>query len=286
MAYYRKPSDVSYTQMCIWIDEHVYSDDCDDEKLFEYLYHITNMLAYKRRFFEKSAYYDDYAIYAATRIFMRLKDKRQFNCDENGKSLTKVKSVLNYAKKVLYPTKVAFESDNYAQNYVQLPENASMYDAGFHSALISSVDGLKIADFSAYLGDVVSTIKSFVYKLPHSKKSEIQNIYLSCLLSMLNSVVLDNKNKAKYLELKCSGRLKPEHIDKLYKSERQDCVILYHLDLSMKSYITVIVNELRHLLANDLSGILNTSVQSEANMKSLLISSINMDLGSDYEEYD
>lgn len=284
MAYYKKPADVSYTQMCIWIDEHAYSDDCDDEKLFEYLYHIMNMLAYKRRFFEKSAYYDDYAIYAATRIFMRLKNKRQFECNNNEKCLTKIKSVLNYAKKVLYPTKVAFESDNYAQNYVQLPEKFTLYDSDFHNTVISSVDGLKIADFNAYLDGVVSTIKSFVYKLPHSKKSEIQNIYLSCVLSMLNSIVLDNKNKAKYNELKRSGKLKQDHINKFYKLERQDCVILYHLDLSMKNYIAVIVNELRHLLAGDLSYILNDSIQSEANMKNLLISSINLDLGSDCDD--
>ena len=75
-----------------------------------------------------------------------------------------------------------------------------------------------------------------------------------------------------------------DHIKKFYKSERQDCVILYHLDLSMKNYIAVIVNELRHLLAGDLSYILNDSIQSEANMKNLLISSINLDLGSDCDD--
>ena len=85
MAYYKKPANVSYTQMCIWIDEHAYSDDCDDEKLFEYLYHIMSMLAYKRRFFEKSAYYDDYVIFAATPIFMKLKKKRQLESKKNNK---------------------------------------------------------------------------------------------------------------------------------------------------------------------------------------------------------
>jgi hypothetical protein len=76
-----------------------------------------------------------------------------------------------------------------------------------------------------------------------------------------------------------SGKLTPEHIDKMYKSERENSIILYHLDISMKSYITVLVNELRHLFAKDLITILDDrTIQSESNIKSMLISSANLDV--------
>ena len=79
MTYYKKPNNVTYTQMCIWIDANAYKEDCNEELLFEYLYHISRMLAYKRRFFDRADYYDDFAIFMATRIFMRLKNKKQFS---------------------------------------------------------------------------------------------------------------------------------------------------------------------------------------------------------------
>ena len=50
MGMYNKPKSLSYTDICIWIDNNAYADSCDDEKLFEYLYYLTGMLAWKRKF--------------------------------------------------------------------------------------------------------------------------------------------------------------------------------------------------------------------------------------------
>lgn len=276
MTYYKKPNNVTYTQMCIWIDANAYKENCNEELLFEYLYHISRMLAYKRRFFDRADYYDDFAIFMATRIFMRLKNKKQFS--EN-KKLEKIRSVLNYAKSILYSTKVQFEEMSYAQNYVSLDEKDIPYDYSLHDSIISAVDDLSISDFKSYLGDLVRTARGFLYSLPHKDKAEIDNIYTSCMLSFLNSVVLSNKNKEKMQKLMSSGKLTPEHIDKMYKSERENSIILYHVDVSMKSYITVLVNELRHLFAKDLITILDDrTIQSESNIKSMLISSANLDV--------
>ena len=278
MTYYVKPNNVTYTQMCIWIDENAYKDDCDNYTLYEYLYHISRMLAYKSKFFTKAAYYDDFAILMANRIFMRFKNKKQF--EENGK-LTKIKSVLNYAKGILYPTKILFENEYYAQNYVSLDDESCKYDYSLHDVMLSSISGLSKADFSVYLNDIISTIKSFIYKLPHKDKVEIENIYISCILSFLNSATLSNKNLEKLNDLKSKDKLTVEHIDKFYKQERNNCVLLYHLDQSYKDYIKVILNELRHLIANDLSIILSDNdIQAESNMKNILIASADLDINS------
>ena len=71
---YTKPRDVSYTEMCIYIDEHIYSESYDENLIFEYLYHITLMLAKKNNYFNKLSDYDNFAIYGATHLFMRLID--------------------------------------------------------------------------------------------------------------------------------------------------------------------------------------------------------------------
>ena len=95
---YKKPRDIRYVDMCIWIDEHAYRENCDEQKMFEYVYLLSNMLARKRCFFRKEVDYDNFAFYVETETFMRYKKQDR----------KKIKSILNYLKKVIYPRKVAF----------------------------------------------------------------------------------------------------------------------------------------------------------------------------------
>ena len=68
MLFY-KPKNLKYTTMAIYIDEHVYTDDCNDNLIFEYLYHLSYMLAHQGKFFQTFSDYDDFAIYCATNYF-------------------------------------------------------------------------------------------------------------------------------------------------------------------------------------------------------------------------
>ena len=51
---YAKPAGVSYTQMAIYIDEHIYSDNKDEEKLYTYMYHLAIMLATKGAYYSSA----------------------------------------------------------------------------------------------------------------------------------------------------------------------------------------------------------------------------------------
>ena len=93
---FKLPKGVTYTQMAIYVDEHYFLPNRDDNLIFEYLYHLIYMLARKKQFFQKSSQYDEYSIFAATKVFMRLIDKR---CYEENPSMPLVKSCLNYIKK-------------------------------------------------------------------------------------------------------------------------------------------------------------------------------------------
>ena len=82
---YEKPKDVTYTQMAIYIDQHAYDENQSEEKdnlIFEYLYHLIEMLAYKAKFFTRNQYYNDFALYVASSVFMRLKNPKQFQYNE------------------------------------------------------------------------------------------------------------------------------------------------------------------------------------------------------------
>ena len=70
---------------------------------------------------------------------------------------------------------------------------------------------------------------------------EWENIYLSCLLSFLNSITLSRASIARVRHFAKNAKLSAELIDKIYKRERENSTILFHLPDSMHDYITVLV---------------------------------------------
>lgn len=271
MLYY-KPKDVSYTDMCIWIDNNAYAEDCDKEKLFKYIYLLAEMLAFKGRMFKSGNAYDDFAVYIATRVYSRYVDKNQFVCKKgrDKPKLKKIKSVLNYLKKIIYPAKITFEQNRNQQN-IEIGEQFA-YDLryDFHSRIRDTVHNLKAIEYSAYIQDIVPTIKSHIDNVvKYEDRTTKNNIYLSCLLSFLNSVVLSNKAKEKIDRLTSDG-IKQSAINRMYQYERSNSTILYHLDDSYKDYIAVLVNEVRQIIAKDMSSIMQTDIYSDSLAEDLL----------------
>lgn len=275
---YNKPKKVSYTQMCMWVDDNAYRDDCDVEKMFEYIYHICKMLAYKQRYFEKAQYYEDFGIFSASKIFMRYRHEGQFELDESGApKLNRVKSVLNYAKRVLYPYKVQFEQEFYAQNANVLPDADFTCDMDFHSVMMESVDSIRIEDFKASIRTLESCTRDFISKYPVANAVERENIYISVMLSLLNSIVLDNRRIDNMMEMYGKSKLKMESINKEYRNNMKDSTVLYHLDDSYYDRVKVLTNELRHVISSNLSYFAHTDIPAESAMKSMLMQSINGD---------
>ena len=97
--------------MSKYIDAHAYEADCDWDVCFRYLYHIFRMLAYKQKMFKTSKEYEDFGLYAATRMTIRyIKPQR--------KSSQKIKSILNYAKAILYGLSVNFRRMSYQERLI------------------------------------------------------------------------------------------------------------------------------------------------------------------------
>ena len=61
---------------------------------------------------------------------------------------------------------------------------------------------------------------------------------------------------------------------KIYKEERVNSIILFHLGESMRGYITVLVNRLKHLISADLSATATSYIPTEMTAKNLLLASL------------
>ena len=270
---YTKPNDVTYTQMAMWIDENVYSKDTDESRLYEYLYHLSNMLAGNASYFKNAQDYDQFSLYCASRLFQRLFNPKQFEVDSDGiPKMKQIKSILNYIKKVIYPYKVDFELEFKIENKDVDVVHVGSFDLGSHMVESSSL--FDRIEFSLSLDSISEIVRSHLKKIPRKKdSSEWMNIYLSCMLTLLDSVTLTRAMLTKYRNMKLH---KDDYLDSAYEELRNQKPILYHLPDTMSNYIRVLVNELRHVIASELSWKTDCYIPSDASMKSLICTSLEL----------
>ena len=207
---YIKPPNLSYTDMAIWIDTNYTLPTCDDAKLYEYLYHLLFMIAQKNKYFRYTHQYEDYALQGASKLFMRLKDPRQFDSDAK---LPVIKSILNYIKTVCYPYKVDFEQSS----YVETDENNLIIHSDNFSIcnyIAEESDIFELIEFKESLSDIPGIIKSYINQLTHLKnRSDIKNIYISCILTFMDCINITANEAKEILKDKTSIN---NHLDKLY----------------------------------------------------------------------
>ena len=259
-----KPTDITYTDMCIYIDSNIYNESFDINKVYEYLYHIIFMLAKQAQLFSKHKYYDSFAIFGASRVYFRLTNKKQFETKPDGTpKMEKIKSVLNYIKNILYPLKVDFEQEEYAQTIV-VTDSTELNQYTYNQLLTQAVDKLTFSDFGMTLNDITKTCEQFLSTVPYSRDSSMwYNIYASVLLTFLSYVTLSNKHHRRIEHLESTTRLKDKHIDDFFTAARKSEPILFHLPKSIGPYITVLARQLQTIVAKDLSDILHTPVNND-----------------------
>lgn len=76
---YNKPSNLKFTQIAMYFDKHFWEDTDEtrnDDILYQYLYHILYMLSCKQKWFKAFKDYDEFALFAATKLYIRFMNRR------------------------------------------------------------------------------------------------------------------------------------------------------------------------------------------------------------------
>lgn len=255
------PAGTTYAGMASYVDRHAYRTELtpfQEGRIYEDLYFLYHMLAVKGKLFRDFADYDDFSLYAATETFLRYKNPKQFELNESGEPrLEKIKSCLNYVKGTLYPYKVRYEQTYFSRasdKVESLDEYDETTEYSFRRSLETSVDELARVEFDTCLGTLCEVSYAFIKATPYgSDRIEFKNVYISCLLTFLNSITLSYRGKKRIEEAKRDIYRSPEIIENIYKEELADPVILYHLEPSMKDYIYVLTKEMKHTMAVSLT---------------------------------
>lgn len=264
---FKKPKNVKYVDMCIYVDKKVQGEQplSDEEAslVYEYLYHIIYMLAVKHRYFSKEEYYDEFALLTAGDVFNRLfANPKLFELNEDGSpKLTKIKSCLNYIKAILYGRKVHFEQTYYSQKYTEIETEDTLPISSF-SYTRDNFDFKINLNTDLYLSSISKTIKTYIQNNTPYRKNKLllKNIYLSCLFSILNSLVFTEQEANNIQNKYTTIDAKTRYLYKAYKLNRENSIILYHLPNYYKSYITVLVRQLYTVIGKDIKEICRTDI--------------------------
>lgn len=263
---YKKPDNIRYVDMAIYIDDNIYRTDLtleEENNIYIYIWHLYYMLAKKHQLFKRERQYDDFAVYAMSRLYKRYKFPKRAK---------PIKSVLNYIKQTLGFVLIDFQQEDFAQ---VLSEQSDVIDSDFgykfSNQLSNSIDALSVIEFESTLQDVPRTVRCYLKRIPYSGITW-HNIYLSCLLTLLNSITLTTEQIKKINNIS-TPVLRDNRLETYYKLE-SDKVLLYHLDESMENYIKVLVRQIKHIIAKDLSLELHTYIPASTGFHQAMVEDI------------
>lgn len=209
-----RPSNLKYTDLCMYIDSVLYERDSDNnpisqrqlnekeiDNVYTYLYHITYALAVKKKLFTNSRDYDNFCLEAAAKFFQRLTKTGQ-DFDPESKNANKaIKSVLNYIKGAIGFMAISYRQENYSE-FLNPDHNSEEELAGAQAWIENQAKSQyteqvreEITSSFEYLPKYIEKVcSSSIYR--HNPVAK-NNLSLSIYLSLLNCLTLENKYRNK-----------------------------------------------------------------------------------------
>lgn len=248
---YSKPANKKYVDLCIEFDKEFYTDNRDDYKLYKYMYLIYHMFACKKKFFKNFEDYDLFAQYAASTVYVRFLKKWRRG--------ERVKSIKNYAEASCYPLKIGFQQEHF-EELINPKLDGGVLSAGIDeflkgTAQTSNYDEFLLDDIYNIIMTLPQKLKAVIERTPYAKSyTKRKNLYMSCLLTFLNSITISNIDKKRISEISKKLSVKGDaRYLKLLEKERLSKAISWK-NIASEEYITVLVNEVRYEISNELSS--------------------------------
>lgn len=234
---FNRPHNVTFTQMAQWIDANSYNPERDDNKLVEYLYHIVYIKSEKCGFFTDYEKYDDFALYCISKFLIRFSNKQE----------SPVKSVLNYLKIVLEPWHA-----EYVREFCYGSPDVDIADfnvSDFSDYLVDAASEYDYNSYSCSCLDIGVVARRYLAKIPVKKRSpEWSNICTSCLLTLHDRI-----KSANCLSGKNIASDDPQLLNRIIRGLKTKPPILFHIGEEDAAYVSVLVNEIIHALAVELT---------------------------------
>ena len=282
---YHKDKDKKYTDLCIEFDREFYTEDRDDFKLFKTMYLVYYMIASKRKFFEGPDAihkYDDYAMFAATEMYMRFIRKQ--------KKGERIKSLLNYAKSNAGRVKMTYQDENYKQDSYKATKKDSLIVAQMQEKLRESVQQDYYYDIREQTESIINVLPKIIHGVvrntPYRKdKLMIKHLEMSCMLTLISQLTLSNKNLDKIDKKESkSSVIESPTVFKYLNEERND-VVCWKVSDGLADYVRLLVNKIRKNLSVEIYKIKSSYELSDDVLDSVIYSAYGKEDTQVEEEY-
>lgn len=258
---FEKPADMKYSDMCIYIDNTFYTENCDKDLCFQYMCSLAYMLARKAKYFSNTTDYQDYSYFLAKEVFRRMSktDKPQ------------LKSVSNYMKSIMRFRKNAYLRDTFVE--IIDPEydtawNSDLYESRLRDQIESLQNGPKQMEIIDVLSHIPDYIKESIPKIYIKDKLIYHNLYLSVELTLLNSFTLPTKKDPNNMA-RISNNTGYENY--LWSNLDIDDIILWGLNDDYKSLVQLIINKTRIRLKDEIYDVIHEFTLSESDFNELMV---------------
>lgn len=275
-----------HTRMAVYFDAHIYDEPekRDDTLLFQYLYHIIYMLACRKRYFSKFADYDAFALFMATRLYMRyINPKHTEKCG-------KIKSVLNYCKALIGHNKTDFQAETFGEIFgMDSKGNPDGMSEFMRNSLEDSIQqavcaeqGIDDAVLDELL-DFSSAVREVVDESPYRKDTEIYHrLYMSTYISMLNSITLSTPALRRLAGRDPNMNECMKYY--IYDAERNNCIVLWRLDDTYENMVRLFVVKARKKMSHRIGKLRRSMEIDSEDLNAVIMSAYGNTLRDNSEE--
>lgn len=265
---FKAKTEISYTDMCKFIDANLYNPEADKEKIWTYISQLIYMLSWKYKYFTSTYHYEKFAIFATSELFFWVESRKRRR--------NNIKSILNYLNAVLPFLKIRYQNNEFIQVNPNVTDFESEdYEVGLGLTVQYQADKLQITDFECYVQDIIKTIRNTINHIPKKKNSfEYYNIYLSCLLTLLDQFSFNEEQREKYKVLLKKPNKTNNYLDKIYLDKSKEEPKLFNLDDIKKDYIKILVNECKKSIMYDLNYLMDYPEKTLNSSKDIILSEL------------
>lgn len=265
--------------MCKYIDDNAYKKDADINLIYVYISTIYKSLAFNQRMFQDVSQYEPFGHYAATRMLLRLTNERQFLPESDPKKLEKVVSILNFIKSTLVPYKLMFLQHETLM--IDTMEKEDIIYSGHNTCGISEYDscynGLLNIDVKTYLTQLKPLIWEIIEMTPYYSDIKMRhNLYISCLLTLVRSVTINNKDLYRF-----SNRLSnstysftDNAFETLFNKEWETAPVVWNLPKEFKDYVKILVIKIKNRIMDSLKDLVGYYALNEDLVSDVLMTFI------------
>lgn len=282
---YRRPEGIRIVDMAKYIDDYAYTDEIDVSKMFEYLYHLSICFAKRRRFFKRPLEYDAFGVWCASVLYRRYHSPRQYNekTNPNG-NVQRVKSIINLLKNTIFFLYKKYLNENKREVFTADVDTSNVA-MDFAIKRMDRDNSTYISiEIQHYFTQISNDIRKIIKETPYANnKTLCNNLYISCVLSIIKSITLSNTSK-EILANSCKTNEKREDlIDRLYKEEKESSLTLFHLEDSMRDFVQLTINKVLASIKDNMKYIIGSYATSDSLLKSVLKSAYDLEELNSYD---